>query len=85
MNNQTIKKILGEIPFTAELYWHLVQRHKPWKAHYNLDFLESVLPDAAQQVRELGDLTASGKKVFLFSTLHYWIEFSTLLSLALAG
>jgi hypothetical protein len=85
MNKQTIKKILGEIPFTAELYWHLVQRHKPWKAHYNLDFLESVLPDAAQQVRELGDLTASGKKVFLFSTLHYWIEFSTLLSLALAG
>ena len=85
MDRRTIKRILGEIPYTAELYWHLVQRHKPWQAHFNLDFLESVLPDAVSQA-QTGQMTApNGKKVFIFASLHYWIEFSTLLGLALAG
>ncbi len=85
MDRKKIKKILGEIPYTAELYWHLVQRHKPWQAHFNLDFLESVLPEAAAQAQAHQITRAAGKKVFIFASLHYWIEFSTLLGLALAG
>lgn len=85
MNRKTIKKILGEIPYTAELYWHLVQRHKPWQAHFNLDFLESALLEAVGQAQSYIGSADSEKKVFLFSSLHYWIEFSTILGVALAG
>lgn len=85
MDRKTIKKILGEIPYTAELYWHLVQRHKPWQAHFNLDFLESVLPEAVEHAQAHLPPHKTGKKVFLFSSLHYWIEFTTLLGVALAG
>ena len=85
MDRKRIKRILGEIPYTAELYWHLVQRHKPWQAHFNLDFLESVLPEAVAQAQAQMGAEKTGKKVFVFASLHYWIEFSTLLAIALAG
>ena len=85
MDRKTIKKILGNIPYTAELYWHLVQRHKPWQAHFSLDLLESVLPQAVEEAQAHLGQSASGKKVFIFSSLHYWIEFSALLGVALAG
>lgn len=85
MDRKAIKKVLGEIPYTAELYWRLVQRHKTWHAHFNLDFLQSVLPEAVEQAKAQITTGASGKKVFLFSSLHYWIEFTTLLGVALAG
>ncbi len=85
MNKRALKKILGEIPYTVELYWQLVQRHKPWKAHFNLDDLAAVLPEAVQQAKLFSESAEPGKKIFVFASLHYWIEFSTLLSLALAG
>lgn len=85
MNKRVIKQILGEIPYTAELYWHLIQRHKTWQAHFNLDFLNSVLPDAVKQTEPYARSSLPGKKVFIFTSLHYWIDFSTLLGLALAG
>jgi hypothetical protein len=85
MNKRALKKILGEIPYTVELYWQLVQRHKPWKAHFNLDDLQAVLPEAVHQAQLFAESAEKGKKVFVFASLHYWMEFSTLLSLALAG
>lgn len=88
MNKRIIKKILGQLPYTVELYWQLVQKHRPWKEHFNLDDLETVFPDAVRQVE--AHLPSAGtetprKKVFIFSTLHYWIEFSTMMGMALAG
>jgi len=85
MNRKQIKKILGELPYTAELYWYLVQRHKPWQAHFSLDFLKSALPEAVRQAKTFADAAAPGKKVFLFTSLHFWIEFTTLLGVVLAG
>lgn len=85
MNRRQLKKILGELPYTAELYWHMVQRHKPWQAHFNLDLLEQVLPEAVRQAEYFANNASVGKKVFVFATLHYWIEFSALLSVLLAG
>ncbi len=100
MNKRIIKKILGELPYTVELYWQLVQKHRPWKEHFNLDDLEAVLPEAVEQA-EISALAAGmskevfgemfpqvvepGKKVFLFTSLHYWIEYAALMGLALAG
>jgi hypothetical protein len=83
MNRRSVKKILAQLPYTVELYWHLVQRHKPWQAHFNLDLLESVLPDAVQQA-ENASPAASGV-FFIFASLHYWIEYAALLGVALAG
>lgn len=85
MNRQTIKNVLGEMPLTVELYWQLVQRHRPWQAHFKLDRLESVLPEAVAQTTPFAENAAPGKKVFLFASLHYWIEYITLMGLALAG
>ena len=85
MEKRAIKKVLGELPYTVELYWHLIQRHKPWKAHFSLDLLESELSDAVAQALPFVDVAAPGKRVFIFSSLHYWIEFSTFLAVALAG
>ncbi len=85
MNRRVIKDILGEIPYTAELYWHLVQRHKPWQAHFKLNFLKDVLPKAVSQTEPYAKSAPSGKDVFIFASLHYWIDFSAMLALALAG
>jgi len=85
MNRKQIKNILGELPYTAELYWYLVQRHKPWQAHFNLDFLKSELPEAVRQAKVFSDAAGSGKKVFLFTSLHFWIDFTMLLGVVLAG
>jgi len=76
---------LGELPYTVELYWHLVQRHKPWQAHFNLDLLEAELPEAVRQAEVWARAAAAKKKVFIFTSLHYWIEFTAFLSVLLAG
>ncbi|QRN82439.1 hypothetical protein JR338_08355 [Chloroflexota bacterium] len=85
MNKRLLKNILGRLPYTVELYWELVQRHRPWSAHYNLDDLAAVLPEAVEQTAPFAASAKPGKKVFVFASLHYWIDFSTLLGLALAG
>jgi len=85
MDKRYLKSILGQLPYTAEIYWELVQKRKPWKAHFNLDYLESVLPKAVQQAESYKGNGIQGKKVFVFASLHYWIEFSALLGVTLAG
>ena len=85
MNRSSLKKILAQLPYTVELYWHLVQRHKPWQAHFNLDLLETVLPKAVVQAEVKRRDHAPGKKVFIFASLHFWIEYATLMGVALAG
>ena len=85
INRRKLKQVLGELPYTVELYWNLYKRHKPWQAHFNLDLLEEVLPDAVQQAEEYQLHANPGKRVFLFTSLHYWIEYAALLGVALAG
>ena len=85
MNKRAVKKILGELPFTAEFYWYMIQRHKPWQAHFSLDILEKELPEAVNQAMSAGSRSDSPKKIFVFSTLHYWIELSALMAVVLAG
>jgi hypothetical protein len=85
MNRALIKKVLGEIPYTAELYWHLIQRHKGWQSHFKLKYLDSILQEAVRQTEPYARSSQPGKNVFVFASLHYWIELSTLMSLALAG
>ncbi|HAD06061.1 MAG TPA: hypothetical protein DCE76_02770 [Anaerolineaceae bacterium] len=81
----TIKRILGNIPFTAELYYLVRQRGKPLRTRFSLRNLQAHLPQIAAQAAELRQNAPAGKKIFIFATLHYWIEHAALVGMALAA
>jgi len=80
-----LKSILGEIPFFPEAYWLLHGSKKPWNAHYQLSGLNTILPQAVEDVKQFGLKASNPKKVGVFATLHYWIEQAILVALALTG
>ena len=79
-----IKRVLGELPLTAELDWALRGRRSAVDG-FKLEELKKALPDWCRQVKDSPLRQQAGKKVLTFATLHYWINYSALLSLALAG
>lgn len=79
------KKILGEMPFTAEVYWHLRQGGEPPRTGFKLDELQKRLPKLVEQAQVVHRENQDGLKVFIFSTLHFWIAHGTVLGLALAS
>jgi hypothetical protein len=81
----TLKNILGDLPFTAEIDWMFRQRNRPRNDHFNLDRLQKSLPAARAVVEPFAKEAKPGKKVLFFATLHYWIEQSAYLGLVLAG
>ena len=82
---ETIKRILGQIPFTAELYWLVRQRGNPIQTRFSLKKLQTMLPEMIAEVNALRPGKPTGKKVFFFASLHYWIEHAALLGLAYAA
>jgi hypothetical protein len=84
-NKSTLKNILGDLPFTAEIDWMLRSKNRPRKDHFNLDRLQKSLPAARAVVEPFAKNAPHGKKVLFFATLHYWIEQSAYLGLVLAG
>ncbi len=85
VGKESIKKILGGMPYTAELYWLLRQQGKPI-SRFSLQHLEKHLPALLEQAQELRENAPQpGKKVFLFANLHYWIEHTALLGISLAA
>ena len=91
INKTGVKKVLGELPLTAELYWQLRQRGKPLNKSFSLRHVEKRLPEwrvaVETALRERSGVPPASepKKVLLFSVLHYWIEHAALLGMALAG
>ena len=83
--NESMKNLLGKLPFAAEAYWALQGSKKPWNAHYQLAGLQEVLPQAVADVKQFGLKADDPKKVCVFATLHYWIEQAGLVALALSG
>jgi hypothetical protein len=81
-----VKNIIGQVPFTAELYWLIRQRGKSLNSRFSLSKLDDNLPDLVSQVEALKSHKPQlGKKVFIFATLHYWIEHATLTALSLSA
>ena len=80
-----VKDLLGEMPFTAEMYWLL--RHRDWKirSRFNLEGLKARLPEMVAQVTPYARTAPSGKKVFIFASLHFWISHAAVTGLALRG
>ena len=81
----TAKKILGEVPLTAEAFWYLRQGGKPPRTGFKLDKLDKRLPVLVSQAAEAAQAAPSGKNILIFCTLHFWISHGTVLGLALAG
>lgn len=92
-SKETVKNILGQIPFTAELYWLVRHRGKPIHTRFSLKNLHDNLPEIAKTVQTLRTQNLDGgkagesigKKVLIFATLHYWIEHAALIGLALSA
>ena len=82
---ETLKKILGEIPLTAELYWLVRQKGKPISTRFSLQRLHQTLPEMVEQLNHVKINKENSKKVFIFASLHYWIEQATITALGLAG
>ncbi|MEA4907858.1 MAG: hypothetical protein VB089_09560 [Anaerolineaceae bacterium] len=76
---------MGQIPFTAELYWLVRQRGKPIQSRFSLKHLQAAMPELWQQTQKLHANAKPGRNVFIFATLHYWIEHATLVGMALAA
>ena len=92
VSKQDLKNILGQIPLTAEAYWHIRQPGKPVTPEFALDNLEGSIPGWRDQVlgsesyKSFATIPAGGKKrIFIFATLRYWLEHATLLGMTLAG
>jgi hypothetical protein len=85
-NKDALKRVIGGIPFTAELYWLVRQQKKPITSRYALHHLQENMAEMvadATKIRLKG--TPQGKKVFIFATLHYWIEQAVITALGLAA
>ena len=85
-----LRKLLGDLPFTAEIDWMLRSKNRARKDHYNLARLQKSLPAAVAVVEPIARAhtersRSGGKNVLFFATLHYWIEQSAYLGLTLAG
>jgi hypothetical protein len=82
----TAKKILGELPLTADIYWLLQQSEEPPTKNYYLNKLENALPRWVDQVNNC-DIRSikNGKRVLIFAALHYWISHITLIGTTLSG
>ena len=81
---ETIREILGEIPLTAEFYNQLKKSSQP-ATRYSLKNIQERLPQMLQDVEDNKKTIDEPKKVFVFASLHYWIEHAATLALYFAA
>ena len=79
------KDFIGTLPFSAELFWAIRGSRRPWQAHYKLGGVKDVLTQSVHEVQTNAKDNPKPKKVFIFASLHYWIEQAGLIALAMAG
>ncbi len=83
MNRHAIEDLIASQPFALEAYWLFAPERKRWRDHFKLEALKKHLPAmlaTVQRQRKTG-----GKRVFIFATLHYWVEQAAVLALALTA
>ena len=84
-NKNVLKTFLGDLPFTAELDWMLRSKDRARQDHFSLHRLQKSLSYDVKIAERLAPTAKPGKKILIFSTLHYWIEQSAYTALVLAG
>ncbi len=81
-----VKTVLGQVPFTAEIYWLIRHRDKSLNSRFSLKKLENNIPSICSQVKHIHAIeNGEGKKIFIFASLHYWIEHAAVTGLILRG
>ena len=81
-----IKTVLGQVPFTAEIYWLIRHRDKSLNSRFSLKKLEDNIPSICSQVKHIHTIEkGEGKNVFIFASLHYWIEHAAVTGFVLRG
>ena len=88
IGKRAVKKVLGKLPFTAEIYWRFIQQGKPPAKNFSLRKLEKSLPEWCTQAQAAQTNSQTGypsRRILIFATLRYWIEHAALLSVSLAG
>ena len=80
-----IKSVLGQVPLTAELYW-MMRNDKNLNSRFSLKNLDQHLPQLVADAETLRKKAkGEGKNIFIFSSLHYWIEHAAVMGITLAG
>lgn len=82
---ERIKKILSEIPLTAEVFWLVHRADNPANVRYSLRHIKEILPETIEAAQTARKHVQPGKKVFLFASMHYWLEHIAMMGIALAG
>jgi len=80
-----LKNALGEMPFTADIYWLLRNRGRKFHSRFDMDALATRLPELMAQVKPFSESALPGKKVFFFASWHFWIMHAALSGLTLRG
>ncbi len=81
-----IKTVLGQVPLTAELYWLMQGSDKTLNSRFSLKKLDQYLPQIVEQASAMkAAAKPTGKKIFIFSSLHYWIEHAAVMAVTLSG
>jgi hypothetical protein len=85
MIKPNLKSILGDIPLTAELYWYIRQSGSPPVGGYSLKRMKKAIPTWISMANSRHQKVHGTYKVLVFSMLRYWMEQTSLLSLALSS
>lgn len=81
-----IKSVLGQVPFTAELYWMTRHKDKSLNSRFSLKHLSENLPEMVESAeKKRASAAEEGKNIFIFASLHYWIEHAAVTGVVLAG
>lgn len=77
---ETFRNILGEIPLTAEFYYELKKKNQPF-TRYSLKNIQANLPQMLSDIEKNKKSCDDPKKIFVFTSLHYWIEHAATVAL----
>ena len=80
-----LKNVVAGSPLAMEAYWLFNPAGHKGLGRYNLHRLTDALPAAVKQARPFAAKATKGKDVFIFATLHYWIEQAAIIGVTLAG
>lgn len=80
-----LKNYVAASPLAMETYWLFNPRGRAGLGRYNLHRLTDALPAAVKQARPFAAKARRGKNIFIFATLHYWIEQAAVIGVTLAG
>jgi hypothetical protein len=84
-DKSSIKNAVAGSPLAMEAYWLFNPAGHKGLGRYNLHRLSDALPAAVKQAKPHAAKAYKGKDVFIFATLHYWIEQAAFIGVTLAG